>query len=65
MNNEGVLLFSEGEILMIKENKDWQMKCRLTQSQKEEILDYCKKHDMTISEFVRMACEKIFNQEAK
>lgn len=50
---------------MIKENKDWQMKCRLTQSQKEEILDYCKKHDMTISEFVRMACEKIFNQEER
>ena len=43
--------------------KDWQMKCRLTQQQKEQVLDYCKRNNMTISEFVRFACEKIFKEE--
>lgn len=49
----------------MKENKDYQVKCRLTQKDKERILAYCEKHSMTVSEFIRYACEKIFNQEGK
>ena len=48
---------------MYTEIKDWQMKCRLTQTEKQRVLDYCKKHNMTISEFVRFACETIFQKE--
>ena len=47
----------------MKEIKDWQMKCRLTQTEKQKVLDYCEKHDMTISEFIRQACNKIFQEE--
>ena len=43
--------------------KSWQMKCRLTEADKQRVLDYCKEHNMTISEFVRFACETIFNQK--
>lgn len=43
--------------------KDWQMKCRLTQKQKEQVLDYCKRYDISISEFVRMAVNRIFGME--
>ena len=50
---------------MNKENKDWQMKCRLTQTEKQRVLDYCEKHGMTISEFVRFACNKIFQEDIK
>lgn len=42
------------------ENKTWQMKCRLTPTEKDKIMAYCEEHNMTISEFVRFACEKIF-----
>lgn len=45
------------------ENKTWQMKCRLTPTEKEKILEYCEKHNMTISEFVRFACERIFQED--
>ena len=45
----------------MKENKDYQMKCRLTQTEKERIFEYCEKHGMSISEFVRMACDRIFS----
>ena len=48
---------------MKDEIKDWQMKCRLTQTEKERVLQYCEKHNMTISEFVRFACEKIFQED--
>lgn len=44
----------------MKENKDYQIKCRLTQTEKERIFDYCERHDMTLSEFIRMACDRIF-----
>lgn len=47
----------------MKEVRDWQMKCRLTQEEKARVLAYCEKHNMSISEFVRFACEKIFQQE--
>lgn len=45
------------------ENKEWQMKCRLTKSEKEKVLEYCEKHNMSISEFVRYACQTIFDKE--
>lgn len=50
---------------MKEEIRDWQMKCRLTQREKAQVLEYCEKHDMTISEFVRYACETIFQKEVK
>ena len=49
----------------MKETKDYQMKCRLTQTEKEKIFAFCEKHNMSISEFVRFACEKVFSQEEK
>jgi uncharacterized protein (DUF1778 family) len=47
----------------MKENKDCQIKFRLTAEQKDKITEYCKKHDIKISEFIRSACEKIMDQE--
>lgn len=38
---------------------------RLTPEEKEKIKAYCKQHNLTMSEFARIACEKIFNQEEK
>lgn len=38
---------------------------RMTPEEKQKIVEYCEKHHMTMSEFARMACEKIFNQEAQ
>lgn len=49
----------------MKEVKDYQMKCRLTQTEKERVLEYCEKHNMSISDFVRYACERIFYYEEK
>ena len=47
----------------MKEIKDWQMKCRLSQKEKEKVLEYCEQHDLTISEFVRLAVNRIFGVE--
>jgi hypothetical protein len=41
----------------MKEIKDCQLKFRLTAEQKRRILEYCEKHDMNVSEFIRFACE--------
>lgn len=49
----------------MKETKDYQMKCRLTQAEKEKVFAFCEKHNMSVSEFVRFACEKVFSQEEK
>ena len=40
--------------------KDNIIRFRLTAEQKEQIKDYCRKHNITVSEFVRNACETIF-----
>ena len=48
-----------------KNTKDWQMKCRFTQEEKDQILDYCTQHNINISEFVRIAVSRILNKEEK
>lgn len=48
-----------------KNTKDWQMKCRFTQEEKDQILDYCAQHNINISEFVRIAVSRILNKEEK
>lgn len=45
----------------MKENiKDKKIEFRLTAEEKEKILEYAEKHDMTMSEVIRSLCEKIF-----
>ena len=39
----------------MKENKTVQIKFRLTESQKEQVEQYCEAHDITISELMRQA----------
>lgn len=44
--------------------KDESIKFRLTQEEKERIRQYAIAHGMTISDFVRWACDQVFkNQE--
>ena len=47
----------------MKQNKDSQLRIRLTADQKEQIKEYCAKHNITISEFIRITCERIFQKE--
>lgn len=44
----------------MKENKQENIKVRITPKEKEKIIEYCDKHDMSISEFIRMAVSRIF-----
>ena len=48
---------------MGKEIKDCFIKVRITKSEREQIDAYCEKHDLTISELVRLALEKYFSKE--
>lgn len=41
------------------ETKDIQIKVRVTPTEKEQILAYCEKHSINLSEFLRQA---IYNQ---
>lgn len=36
---------------------------RLTNEEKQKITEYCVEHNMSMSDFVRLACEQIFNQK--
>ena len=50
----------------LKENKNYQIKVRLTATEKEAVNNYCEKHGMTVSEFLRAAIEnKLFQEERK
>lgn len=50
----------------MKENKDYQIKVRLTATEKDAVNNYCEKHGMTVSEFLRTAIEnKLFQEEKK
>ena len=40
-----------------------QMKFRLSAELKQQIQDYCEQHNLTASEFVRFAVNKIFEKE--
>lgn len=44
------------------ENKNNQLKFRLTEELLKKIEKYCEANNMNKSEFARFACEKIFNQ---
>lgn len=50
---------------MIKETKSKRIEFRLTAEEKEKILAYAEKRDLTMSEVVRELCEKIFNGEVE
>lgn len=47
----------------MKEVKDFQIKVRITKSEKEQISDYCEKHMMTISDLLRLSLEKFLVKE--
>jgi antitoxin component of RelBE/YafQ-DinJ toxin-antitoxin module len=40
--------------------KDATIKARITAEMQQQIYEYCRKHNMTVSEFVRFACSEIF-----
>lgn len=46
---------------MKKEIKDFQLKVRVTEEMRRKITEYCDNYDLTISEFLRRACEEYFN----
>lgn len=46
----------------MKENKDFQIKFRLTASQKQAIEEYCQAHNLSVSEFLRMAVNEFLNK---
>ena len=53
---------------MRKDTNDYsyaRLELRLTQQEKEMIKEKAKEMGMSMSEFIRYACDKIFNQEAK
>ena len=43
----------------MKENKDFQLKVRLTKSEREILVQFAEKHSLTMSEVVRAALEKM------
>lgn len=47
----------------MKENKECQIKVRITANQKEAIERYCETHDLNISQFLRMAIDEIIQKE--
>lgn len=46
-----------------KENKDCQIKVRITAVQKEKIERYCEAHELNVSQFLRMAIDEIIQKE--
>ena len=47
----------------MKENKEVQIKFRLTANQKAQIEEYCAAHELNISQFMRLACAELLNKE--
>lgn len=47
----------------MKENKDCQIKVRVTPKDKERIESYCANHDLTVSQFLRMAFNEILRKK--
>ena len=45
----------------MKENKAYQIKFRLTESQKAQVLEYCAAHALTVSEAMRLALTELLN----
>ena len=46
----------------VKENKDSQIKVRITKSERERIEEYCKDAELTVSEFLRLAIAEYINK---
>ena len=44
----------------MKENKQENIKVRITTKEKERIVEYCEAHNITISEFIRIAVSRLF-----
>ena len=44
----------------MKENRQENIKVRLTPTEKEKIVEYCEAHNISISEFIRIAVARIF-----
>lgn len=49
----------------MKDNKQENIKVRITPKEKQNIVDYCKAHNITISEFIRMAVSRIFAENSQ
>lgn len=49
----------------MKQNREYQLKVRLTNSEKEKLVESATAADMTISEFVRMALYQFIGGNAK
>ena len=45
----------------VKDNKDCQIKVRITKSEKEKLLSYCDANDLTVSQFLRLAMSELLN----
>lgn len=45
----------------MKENKTVQIKVRLTESQKRQLLNYCEANALNISEAIRLALNELLN----
>lgn len=43
----------------MKENREYQLKVRLTNSEREKLVEYAAAHDMNISDVVRMALYRL------
>ena len=49
----------------MKENKQENIKVRITPKEKERIVEYCESHNITISEFIRMEVSRIFSTNSQ
>ena len=47
----------------MKENKEYQIKFRLTAAQKAEIEYYCESHGLNVSQFMRLAVDEFLNKK--
>lgn len=47
----------------MKENKEFQVKFRITASQKAQIEQYCAAHNLNTSQLLRLAIQEFFNKE--
>lgn len=47
----------------MKETKDFQLKMRVTKSEKEQIAAYCEKYKMTVSDLLRISVRKFLGKE--
>lgn len=46
----------------MKETKEFQLKMRVTKSEREQIVEYCENHKMTISDLLRISVRKFLGK---